>query len=78
MTTKKKKHSKLWLVDHKVKYKKFGSPFLYFAFWKSGGFKKCSMKVSFLKKLVNNYQNCVLRYKLSKRTINIKEFFILL
>ena len=48
----RKKNDKLWLVDHKVEYKKFGSTFSYFAFWKSGSFKKCSMKVNFLKKLI--------------------------
>ena len=47
----RKKNDKLWLVDHKLKYKKFGSTFSYFAFWKSGGIKKYGMKVSFLKKL---------------------------
>ena len=29
----------------------FGSAFWYYVFWKSGGFKKCGMKLGFSKKL---------------------------
>ena len=52
----------------------FSSALWYCAFWKSGGFKKCGMKLDFLKKLsvlARTYKSGGLSDKLPKRTMYI-------
>ena len=52
----------------------FGSAFWYYVFWKSGGFKKCGMKLGFLKKtecFASTYKSGGLSGKLPKKTMYI-------